>query len=187
MIMNNTQQHLCPSWFSFSLDNRMRGLMYKPARMLASHVRVGMTVLDLGCGPGFFTLSMAELVGPNGCVIAADVQEEMLARVAAKMRGTNLTDRITLHRCATDRVGLDRQVDFALLFWVAHEIPNQDRMLRELRTIVKAGGTVLFVEPRGHVSAQAFAATLRSAEAAGFVIDEAPRVFVSRSALLRNP
>ena len=44
-----------------------------------------MTVLDVGCGPGFFTLDMARLVGPSGRVIAADLQEGMLEKLGQKI------------------------------------------------------------------------------------------------------
>lgn len=40
--------------------------------------------MDMGCGPGFFTLEMAKLVGTGGRVIAVDLQTQMLARVAKK-------------------------------------------------------------------------------------------------------
>ena len=39
----------------------------------------GMTVLDVGCGMGFFSIGLAKLVGDKGCVIAADVQPKMLS------------------------------------------------------------------------------------------------------------
>ena len=38
----------------------------------------GMKIMDIGCGPGFFTLPMAELTGKDGLVIAVDIQDEML-------------------------------------------------------------------------------------------------------------
>jgi ubiquinone/menaquinone biosynthesis C-methylase UbiE len=67
------------------LDNPLRSLLIRPNRLLRSHVRPGMTVLDVGCGPGFFTGVMAGLVGPEGTVIAADLQPEMLDLTKEKM------------------------------------------------------------------------------------------------------
>ena len=68
----------------------MRRLVHKPGRILEARISKGMTVLDLGCEPGFFTIEMAKLVGGTGKVIAADLQQGMLVKVAAKIRGTDL-------------------------------------------------------------------------------------------------
>ncbi len=53
-----------------------------------------MTVLDMGCGPGFFTVEMARKVGPSGRVVAVDVQEGMLQQQRKKIRGTALPSRV---------------------------------------------------------------------------------------------
>src|SRR5690606_37265526 len=44
----------------------------------ALNVKPGMTVCDLGCGNGFYTLKLAELVGEQGTIYAVDIQQEML-------------------------------------------------------------------------------------------------------------
>ena len=58
-----------------------------------------MTVLDVGCGPGFFTVAMAQMVGKAGRVIAGDLQEGTLQKLRDKVEGTELSRRIALHRC----------------------------------------------------------------------------------------
>lgn len=79
-----------------------------------------MTVLDVGCGPGFFTLDMARMVGPSGCVVACDLQAGMLERIRRKIQGTDLEKRVRLHQSGKDRIGLDLPVDFVLAFYMAH-------------------------------------------------------------------
>ena len=48
--------------YSGSLDNFLRRLTHKPQKILSPFIREGMTVLDMGCGPGFFTAELARLV-----------------------------------------------------------------------------------------------------------------------------
>jgi ubiquinone/menaquinone biosynthesis C-methylase UbiE len=77
--------YVCPVQYAGSLDNFIRRLVHKPRRILEAHVGKGMTVLDLGCGPGYFTIELAKLVGEEGRVIAADIQQGMLDTVTGKI------------------------------------------------------------------------------------------------------
>jgi len=60
------------------LDNGFRKLFQNPAKILGSYIWPGMTVIDIGFGPGTFTLTMAKMVGEKGTVKAIDVQSEMV-------------------------------------------------------------------------------------------------------------
>jgi ubiquinone/menaquinone biosynthesis C-methylase UbiE len=82
-----------------SLDNRIRRWIQDPQKILRPYIEEGMTVLDLGCGPGHFSIALAQMVGKSGRVIAADLQEEMLQKLRDKIQGTELEERITLHKC----------------------------------------------------------------------------------------
>jgi 23S rRNA U2552 (ribose-2'-O)-methylase RlmE/FtsJ len=110
--------YVCPAEYAGSLDNSIRRLVHKPHRILEGHVSRGMTVLDLGCGPGYFTIELARLVGKEGKVIAADLQQGMLDKVAGKIRATDLETRIVLHKCQDRRIGISQKVDFVLAFWM---------------------------------------------------------------------
>ncbi|NQU62896.1 MAG: class I SAM-dependent methyltransferase, partial [SAR324 cluster bacterium] len=143
-------------------------------------------VLDIGCGPGFFTIDMAQMVGRSGRVIAADLQDGMLQKVRDKIRGTELKARITLHRCEEDRIGVPEPVDFVLLFYVVHEIPDKRAFFREIATILKPQGQVLIVEPPFHVSVSTFAETVKIAGKVGFRDSEGPKVFLSKTAILKK-
>ena len=65
-----TGEHTCPWWLLFTLDNPLCRLVHDPQKILCPYVNDGDTVLNLGCGMGYFTLSLAELVGQGGRVIA---------------------------------------------------------------------------------------------------------------------
>lgn len=81
---------VCPVEMAGSLDNRIRRWVQDPQKILAPYIAEGMTVLDLGCGPGFFSIDMAQMVGKSGRVIAADLQEGMLQKLRDKIQGTEL-------------------------------------------------------------------------------------------------
>jgi ubiquinone/menaquinone biosynthesis C-methylase UbiE len=145
-----------------------------------------MTVLDIGCGPGFFSIEMAKMVGESGRVIAADLQEGMLEKVRDKIKGTELEERITLHKCQENKTGVCDNVDFALLFYVVHEVPNIEELFNEIVKILKPNGQVLIVEPPFHVSKTAFEETIRKAREAGLTEVERPKVFLSKTAILKK-
>ncbi|MFI5181519.1 MAG: class I SAM-dependent methyltransferase [Thermoanaerobaculia bacterium] len=183
--MTERKDRVCPVALAGSLDSRFRRLFQNPRRLVGPYLRQGMTVLDVGCGPGFFVVEIADLVGPSGRVIAADLQPEMLDRLRAKIRGTALERRITLHPCQPGRLGAPGPVDFVLAFWVLHELPDQGAFFREAREILAQEGRMLLVEPPLHVSRCEFEATIRLAESEGFAVEERPRILFNKTALLR--
>jgi len=143
-----------------------------------------MTVLDLGCGPGVFTVEIAELVQESGKVIAADLQEGMLDIVGRKVKGTVLEQRVMLHKCQIDFIGITEKVDFILAFWMVHEVPDHDRLFEELRKILKPDGRLFIVEPKIHVGGTAFEKMTARITKAGFITIDRPKVFFSRTLLL---
>jgi predicted methyltransferase len=65
----SSSSHVCPWWLCRTFDNPLRQLIHNPERILAGLAQPGETVLDLGCGMGYFSISLAKLVGPQGKVI----------------------------------------------------------------------------------------------------------------------
>ena len=175
---------ICPVEYAGSLDNPIRKLVHKPHRILEAYISKGMTVLDLGCGPGFFTIEMAKLVGETGRVIAADLQQGMLDKVAGKIRGTDLEQRIELHKCQDDMIGISKKVDFVLAFWMVHEVPDQQRLFEELKSVMNPGGRIWIIEPRIHVTEKSFKMMISRLESTGLEIIERPGIWLSRSVLL---
>jgi ubiquinone/menaquinone biosynthesis C-methylase UbiE len=143
-----------------------------------------MTVMDFGCGPGFFTLDMARLVGDAGSVIATDLQSGMLEKLGNKFRGTGLENRVTLHQCETGSINFAQPIDLFFSFYVLHEVPDQNAILQEISNMLNPGGFVFLAEPPVHVSRKQFAATVAAAERNGLRLREKPKVFFSKTALL---
>jgi ubiquinone/menaquinone biosynthesis C-methylase UbiE len=166
------QQSVCPVALSGVFASGLRRLIHNPEKILAPWVGEGNTVLEVGCGPGFFTLELARLVGPSGRVVAVDVQQGMLDKVAQRLAGTDMARRVTLRRCAPDRLDVEGPFDFVLLFYMAHEVADIARFFRELRGVVSSEASVLLVEPPIHVSKADFAKECAAAEAADFAVYE---------------
>jgi len=183
---NDKQPYICPAIFACTLDNPFRRLLHNPQKILGPYITRGMTVIDLGCGPGYFTIGLAKLVGDEGKVIAADLQEVMLEKVIRKIRRTDLEQRISIHKCQEDKIGVYEKADFILAFWMIHEVPDKQSMFEELKSILKPGGKIFIIEPKIHVTDKSFMQMVILLESAGFVIIERPKVRFSRAVLLAS-
>ncbi len=180
------KNRVCPVERAGSLDNKFRRWFQDPKKILRPYVNKGMTVLDLGCGPGFFSVDMAQMVGETGRVIASDLQDGMLWKLQSKIKGTDLEERIILHKCEKDKIGIEEQVDFILAFYMVHEIPHQDMFFREIESILKTNGLILIVEPPFHVSKKAFNQTVERAQEAGLIASEGSKVLFSKTVILKK-
>jgi len=175
---------ICPAERSGELDNKFRKILQNPQKILKPYISEGMTVLDLGCGPGFFSVEIAKMLKDSGKVIAADFQQGMLDKISIKIKGTALEDRTILHKCERDKVGFTGRVDFILAFYMIHEVPNQDKLFREMKTILKPNGKFFITEPRVHVTKKSFEEMISSAKDNGFEINAGPKMFFSRTVML---
>jgi ubiquinone/menaquinone biosynthesis C-methylase UbiE len=183
---NDKNPYVCPAEFAGSLDNSFRRWLQDPRKILKPFINEGMTVLDLGCGPGVFTLEIARLVYGSGKVIAADLQDGMLEIVAGKIKGSELGKSVVLHKCEKNSIGLIEKVDFILAFWMVHEVTDQERLFEELKAILKPDGRLYIIEPRMHVTHAAFKKMTAGLAKTGFEIVERPKVFFSRAVLLKR-
>ena len=182
-----SRTYVCPVGCAGLLTGRVRRLINHPKWILRPLVTAGDTVVDLGCGPGFFTLALAELVGDKGRVIAVDVQEGMLDMLRTKAEAAGLSSRIELRLITPDAPLVTDPADFVLAFWVLHEAPDKQGFLQNAHDLLRPGGRLLLVEPVGHVSKAGFVAALATAQDVGFSLLARPRVGFSRAALLRRP
>ena len=173
-------------WHIVMLDNPFRRLLQDPKKILAGHIRPGMTAIDIGCGPGDFTRAMAAMAGESGSVIAIDLQKEMLLHAQEKCRNDRSAAPITWHQCGPDSLGITAAADFVLSFYMVHEVPDQGRLFREVFALLKPEGKYLVVEPVFHVTDEAFAATLAAARQAGFRVAAQPSLSLCRAVLLEK-
>ena len=103
-----------------------------------------------------------------------------------KIQGTEIQDRIYLHKCEANQIGLSEKVDFILAFYLLHELPDQEIFFKEIAEILKINGRVFIAEPPFHVSKSAFEKTIRKAQNTGLVLKERPKVVLSKTAVLKK-
>jgi len=183
-MIKEKKQKICPVEIAGGLDNFFRKSLQNPQKLLNQYISEGMTVLDLGCGPGFFSIEIAKMLCDSGKVIAADLQEGMLEKVNQKIKGTELEQRIAIHKCEYNKIGVTENVDFVLAFYMIHEVSNQDKLFGELKSILKPNGKIYIIEPKFHVSKKSFEDMINRIKNIGFEIIDRPKVFFSRTVLL---
>jgi ubiquinone/menaquinone biosynthesis C-methylase UbiE len=185
----NKKPHVCPWWVGYLLLIPLRQFSQNPQRILAPYVREGMTVLEIGPGMGYFSLTLAQLVGPGGRVICADIQEKMLEKLRKRAQKAGVLDRITAIQASEQSLLIkeyEGKVDFALAFAMVHEVPDQAKLFEEIYRSMKPGALLLFSEPKGHVTQEAFDKALAIAQTTGFKVEAHVEIKRSLSVLLKK-
>ncbi|MFZ2497506.1 MAG: class I SAM-dependent methyltransferase [Methanosarcina sp.] len=183
--MANKSTDICPYQRAWTLDNWLRRLLQNPYKIVGEYIKEGQVVMDLGCGPGFFSLEMAKLVGEKGKVISVDIQDEMLQIIKNKSEHEGLSSRIILHKAQPEKLGISEMVDFALAFYMVHEVPDKKSFLSEVASHLKPDGRFLIVEPKFHVSKSNFSSTLELARSVGLEQISEPKFSFNRAVLLK--
>lgn len=185
--MDDKKNRVCPVELSNSLDSKIRSWLQNPKKILNPFISKGMKVLDVGCGPGFFSIELAKMVGETGKVFSVDLQEGMLQKLRNKIKGTPLEEIITTIKCETDEIIVEEKVDFILAFYMVHEVPNKKLLFETLKNILNDDGEILIVEPKFfHVSKKEFNLTIEKAEQIGLRSTQGPKLPFSFSAILKN-
>jgi len=184
--VSSQHQHVCPWWLAYTFDNPFRKLIHNPRRIFGDHIKEGMTVMDVGCGMGYFSIGMAKMVGAAGKVIAVDLQQKMLDVMHRRARRSGVADRIMPHHCEADTIGIEEPVDFILAFWMVHEVSDKNHFLGQLQSILASEGKILIAEPRMHVTAEALDKSIEIAQNTGLRCCDRPEIRFSRTALFKN-
>ena len=114
----------------------------------ALNIKPGMTVCDLGCGNGFYTLELAERVGEDGVVYAVDIQQEMLHLLDERAKQVGVTNLKPVLGSFIDPRLPDESQDLILLVDVYHEFSHPEHMLQAMRKALKPDGRIALVEFR---------------------------------------
>jgi len=178
--------HICPWWIAYTFDNPLRKIFHKPEKILGNYVKEGMTVMDLGCGMGHFSIGMADLVGSTGKVLAVDLQQKMLNVMGKRAQRAGMADRICAHLCRADELEIEDQIDFILAFWMVHEVPDQKKFFNNLKSMLGPEGKILIAEPKMHVTAEDLKRTVDIAQSCGWHCIETPDIRLSHAALLAH-
>ena len=179
--------YVCPWWIGYLLLVPFRKFIQHPEKILAPFVREGMTVLEVGPGMGYFSLTLARFVGASGNVVCVDVQEKMLNALRKRAKRAGVEERITAVQADEDSLRVEEyasKIDFALAFAVMHEVPDQARMFEQIWQSLKLGALLLFSEPTGHVTQDEFRKSIDLARSKGFEEKSTLHIKQSLSVLL---
>lgn len=171
-IACHRQPRPMPHQFAAALDHPLRLRYRDVSETLGLYGFVGgMTVLDLGCGTGTFTIEMARMVGDDGIVHAVDIQQPLLDELQDRALDAEVADRIRVHNCGAYNLPFDdNSCDLAILIATLSQIPDKLSTLLELRRVLMPGARLVISEELPD-PAYAPARTVRNwAEAAGFVL-----------------
>ena len=178
--------HLCTVGHLRFVDNFLRRMVHNPKKLFGQYTREGMTVIDIGCGGGFATLGLADMVGPRGKVIAADLQPEMLDITKKRLEKAGLSERVVFHKCQPDRIDYNGWAGFALAFFMLHETNNIPGFIKEIYEILEDGGLFYISEPSFHVTQEEFEYTIGEAKKVGFQVRSFPKIIFGRTVLLKK-
>ncbi len=177
------QGDVCTWWHAYTFDNPIRKRIHNPKKVLGAYVKDGMTVMDMGCGLGHFSIGMANLVGESGRVIAVDLQQKMLDVMLKRSKRAGIAERITPHLCEADKIRVEEKVDFILAFWMVHEVSNQKYFFSQLKSGLAPAGRILIAEPKFHVTAEELDRSIKTAETTGLRCVGKPNIRFSLTAL----
>jgi ubiquinone/menaquinone biosynthesis C-methylase UbiE len=172
-MKNDNKNNVCPWWMGYLLLIPFRKIRHNPQKMVGPYLKPGMTAIDYGSAMGYFSIPMARMVGPKGKVFCFDVQPKMFSILSKRAKTACVSEIVEtklISGSETDFIGLDQLADFALLFAVAHEVPDREILFINLYRMLKPGAHLFFGEPPGHVKKEEFDQSVSLAEKAGFYL-----------------
>ncbi len=131
------------------MESRFRYRFFSPTKILqGADIQPQQTVLEVGCGTGFFTITAAQLIGNQGCLVAMDVLPVSIEQVSKKIQNANLENIRLVQGDALDTGMVAGIIDKVLLFGV---IPSPVlpliRLLPEMHRVLKQEGTLAVWPP----------------------------------------
>jgi ubiquinone/menaquinone biosynthesis C-methylase UbiE len=131
-------------------DNPILPLVKNPYRLLnTAGLNKGQQVLEVGCGPGFFTIPASRIVGEEGHVYAVDINPLAVARVKEKIKKEAIQN-VTAICVNASNTGLpDKSIDLAFLFGLRYIAGGLKSLIFELHRVLRQGGILSFEKTRG--------------------------------------
>jgi ubiquinone/menaquinone biosynthesis C-methylase UbiE len=179
------QINVCSLRMAGLLDSKLRRYLFNPNVILKPYINKEIIALDIGCGPGVFTIEIANLLEGAGKVIAVDMQEGMLEIIKRKITGKSIEKNIILHKCTQDKININENVDFVLMFYMVHEVPSTENLFKEVLPLINKNGLLMIVEPK-FVSKNNFNKMIDKIKEKGFEEHNKLKIFFSRGIVLRK-
>jgi ubiquinone/menaquinone biosynthesis C-methylase UbiE len=146
-IVRRFYQFPIPAFITPFIDNPFRRRIQPPEKIVEwMNVKPGMTLLEVGPGPGTFTFAAARQVGERGRIFAIDIQEPVINLLHEKIRRRGVSNIYPEQASAYDLPYADKQFDRVYMVTVLGEIPDKQRALVEFRRVLKYDGTLAIGE-----------------------------------------
>ncbi|HVS32980.1 MAG TPA: class I SAM-dependent methyltransferase [Thermoanaerobaculia bacterium] len=139
-------RHSDPAAYIAALEDPDRDARQKPKEVIAAlALKQGEVVADIGAGSGYFTLRLAQAVGPRGHIYAVDVSPEMVVHLNRRVRDAGLLNVSTILAPPDDPL-LPRAVDRFFFVNVWHHIEDQAGYLNLMKRLLEPGGQVVMID-----------------------------------------
>ena len=161
----------CPSSLSWLVELPIRKRYMQPVLDRVG-LKPGETVLELGPGPGAFTVDAARRLEPEGRLIAVDIQPQMIEQVKKRVQQAGVTNVETHVASAYDLPVEDNSVDRVFMVTVLPEIPDPVRGLKEVYRVLKPIGSFSTTEEYMDPDYPRRVTTIKWAKAAGFELEQ---------------
>lgn len=129
-----------------SIISFQRHIAWRKDVMKRMNVKEGSKALDVCCGTGDWSISLAEAVGTEGSVVGLDFSQNMLSIAKKKQKELNLSQLTLLHGNAMELPFEDNSFDYVTIGFGLRNVPDYMRVLKELYRVVKPHGKVVCLE-----------------------------------------
>ena len=144
-----TGKGVYPWQFARSLLNPLRAIILSRNQLIRRLGLVpGLTVLELGPGPGYFSIAVARGIAP-GTLLLMDIQPQMLAIASARLEAASCTNFETCTGDASRLPYPDASVDTTFMVTVLGEVTEREACLAEIYRVLRPGGLLSVSEMRG--------------------------------------
>ena len=177
------KKHVCPVWIGYLMASPLRKMQQNPTTILSPYIQKGMNILEIGPAMGYFSIPMAKMTGSEGMVHCVDIQENMLRKLERRAIRNNVIYNIETILATGNTQNIEHlkgKIDFCLLAYVVHEVPDKVEFFKAIVTSLKPGGKALFIEPRMHVKEEDWFFSLDIAREAGFELVREVKISGSR-------
>ncbi len=156
VVIHRTFKHFVhypvPAVLVSFIDNSLRRAFQPPKQVIDwAGVKEGMWVLEIGPGPGTFTIEAAKRAGKSGRLFAVDIQPGVISKLDRRLRREGITTATTKVAPADSLPFTDNSFDLVFMVAVLGEIPDKDKALSEVRRVLKDNGLLsvgeLFPDP----------------------------------------
>lgn len=130
-------------------DGKLMSIIRNPYKLLkAAGLKPGLKVLEMGCGPGAFTIPAAGIIGKDGFIYAVDIHPLAIKRVKEKIAESGIENIKPVLTDASNTGLLDQEIDLVFMFGMPHVAGGLTNVLFEIHRVLKPGGILSFEKSR---------------------------------------